>query len=56
MITQYRWYDEQLDIWEEWKDCDVEKAEFIRYCISNGSKCQIRTLYITDMEGWGVNE
>lgn len=56
IIKQYRWYDTQWDRWEEWKVADTERVEFIRYCISNGNKYQIRTLTVTDVEGWGIDE
>lgn len=52
IIKQYRSYDEQFRFWISWQNIDEEKEQFIRYCISQGKKYQIRTLTVTDIEGY----
>lgn len=48
---EYRWYDIVAKEWEEWKPV-ISSIEDIRYYISQGNRYQIRTLTVTDIEGW----
>jgi len=57
VIKQYRLYDEEFKRWEDWQTIETsEKEHTIKYAISEGCKCQLKTFEQTSIEGWGLNE